>query len=75
MRAVKSIRIKENVWETLHIFSRESGKPVSHIIEESVEEYLGKRNKFKAVDTLQQMQSLSLGGKTVSRKEIYAGRY
>ena len=75
MRIVRSIRIKENLWEVLRTFSRESGKPISHIIEESAEEYLGKRGKFKAVETLQQLPNLSLGGKTVSRKEIYEGRY
>ena len=75
MRIVRSIRIKENLWEVLRTFSRESGKPISHIIEESAEEYLGKRRKFKAVETLQQLPNLSLGGKTVSRKEIYEGRY
>jgi len=75
MRVVKSIRIKENVWEVLRTFSRENGKPISHIIEESAEEYLGKRGKFKAVEALKSMPNLSLGGKTVSRKEIYEGRY
>jgi len=72
---VKSVRVKEDLWEGIRAFSKESGKNISNIVEESVEEYLGKRTKFKAVEKLQQMPGISLGGKPVSRKEIYEGRY
>ena len=75
MRIVKSIRIKEELWENLRALSKEDSKHISDIVEESIEEHLAKRNKAKAIEKLQQLPGLSLGGKPVSREDIYEGRY
>ncbi len=75
MRIVKSIRIKEELWENLRALSKEDGKHISDIVEESIKEYLAKRNMAQAIEKLQQLPGLSLGGEPISREDIYEDRY
>ena len=75
MRVVKSIRIREDLWESVRTLSKEQNRYISDIIEESLEKYLAQQVGNKAVETLKSLPSLSLGGKTVSREHIYEGRY
>ncbi len=75
MRVVKSIRIREDLWENVRALSKEQDRYISDIIEESLEKYLAEQCSEKAVETLKRLPALSLGGETVTRKEIYEGRY
>lgn len=72
---VKSVRLKEEIWETLRRLSKEEGRPLSHLLNEAIEEYVAERTKQKAVERLRKLPRLSLGGKPLSREEIYDGRY
>ncbi len=71
MRVVKSIRIREDLWERVRALSKEQNRYISDIIEESLEKYLAKQVSNKAAKTLKSLPSLSLGGKTVTREDIY----
>ena len=75
MRVVKSIRIREDLWDNVRTLSKEQQKYISDIIEESLEKYLAEQSGEKAMETLKRLPALSLGGETLTRKDIYEGRY
>jgi len=75
MRVVKSIWIREDLWESVRTLSKKQHRYISDIIEESLEKYLAEQVGNKAVETLKSLPSLSLGGKTVTAKDIYECRH
>ncbi len=73
-RVVKSIRIKEEVWEALRQISKERNEPITYILEEALEKYLTEVFRKKAVKKLQDLPSLHLGKKAFTREEVYEDR-
>ncbi len=45
---VKSIRVKEEIWETLRRVSKEENKPLTQLLDEALEGYLGEKIKKKS---------------------------
>jgi len=72
---VKSIRVKEEVWEILRQLSKEKNKPLTHILEEALEKYIEEIFRKRAVEKLRNLPNLSLGKEIFTREEIYEDRY
>ena len=70
MRVVKSIWIREDLWESVRTLSKKQHRYISDIIEESLEKYLAEQVGNKPLETLKSLPRLSLGGKTVTGEDI-----
>ncbi|RLD96769.1 MAG: hypothetical protein DRI91_06580 [Aquificota bacterium] len=71
---VKSIRVREELWERLHRLSREESKPLTQLLNEALEKYLAEKSGRKAAEKVRNLPVLSLGGEPVTREEIYEDR-
>ncbi len=72
---VKSIRVKEEIWESLRRLSKEENKPLAHLLNEALERYLADKIRKRGAEKIQKLPRLSLGKDTITREEIYEGRY
>lgn len=72
---VKSIRVKEEIWETLRRLSKEENRPLTQLLDEALEKYLVEKIKKRAAEKIRKLPRLSLGKDTITREEIYEGRY
>lgn len=73
-RVVKSIRIREEIWELVRQISKEQNKPIAYILEDALEKYISEIFKEKAVKKLQSLPTLHLGEEPFTREEIYEDR-
>jgi len=71
---VKSIRIKEELWEGLHRLSKEENKPLTQLFNEALERYLAEARGKKAAEKIRNLPTLSLGEEPLTREEIYEDR-
>ncbi len=72
---VKSVRVREDLWERLRKLSQESSKPLSQLLNEALERYLGEVDGKRAAEKIRNLPELSLGGKPLTREELYEDRY
>ncbi len=72
---VKSIRVREEIWETLRRLSKEENRPLTQLLDEALESYLAEKIRKKAVKKILNLPKLSLGKEPITREEIYEGRY
>ncbi len=72
---VKSIRVKEEIWEALYRLSKEENKSLTQLLNEALEKYLAEKIRKRAIEKMQKLPKLSLGNKPLTREEIYEGRY
>lgn len=72
---VKSIRVKEEIWESLRKLSKEENRPLTQLLNEALEKYLADKIRKRGAEEMQKLPSLSLGKDTITREEIYEGRY
>lgn len=72
---MKSIRVKEEVWEILRQLSKEKNKSLTHILEEALEKYIEEIFRKRAVEKLRNLPNLSLGKEIFTQEEIYEDRY
>ncbi len=70
---VKSVRVRKELWERLRRLSRERNKPLSQLLNEALESYLSEMEGGKAAERLRSLPRLSLGGKPLTREELYLG--
>ena len=71
---VKSIRIKDELWEGLHRLSKEENKPLTQLFNEALERYLAEKSGKKAAQKIRKLPALSLGKESCTREEIYEDR-
>ncbi|MDL1957724.1 MAG: hypothetical protein LWW95_11870 [Candidatus Desulfofervidus auxilii] len=72
---MKSIRVKEEVWEILRQLSKEKNKSLTHILEGALEKYIEEIFRKRAVEKLRNLPNLSLGKEIFTQEEIYEDRY
>jgi len=72
---VKSIRVKEELWESLHRLSKEENRPLTQLLNEALERYLAEKSGKKAAEKIRNLPTLSLGEEPLTREEIYEDRY
>jgi predicted DNA-binding protein len=71
---VKSIRVEEELWDSLHRLSKEEDRPLTQLLNEALERYLAEKSGRKAAEKARNLPALSLGGEPVTREEIYEDR-
>ena len=71
---VKSIRVKEEIWECFRRISKEENRPLSQLINEALEKYLAEKAGKMAAEKILKLPELSLGPEPLTREEIYEGR-
>ena len=71
---VKSVRVKEEIWEALHRLGKEENKSLTQLLNEALEKYLTEKIRKKAIEKMQKLPKLSLGNKPLTREEIYEDR-
>jgi len=72
---VKSVRVKEEIWENFRRLSKEENRPLAQLLNEALEKYLIEKGGKKAAEKIRRLPELSLGNEPFSREEIYEGRY
>ncbi len=76
MKAVKSIRIDEDLWQELKEYTLERGMTISSVLEEAIKEFLKRqraRNGLKRLRKLPKVHIPQLN--EITREDIYANRY
>ncbi len=68
---VKSVRVREDLWEGLRKLSRKKNRPLSQLLNEALERYLGETDVEEAVEKIRSLPELSLGEEPLTREELY----
>jgi len=71
---VKSVRVREELWESFRRISKEENRPLSQLINEALERYLAEKSGKIAAERIRRLPELSLGVEPLTREEIYEGR-
>lgn len=72
---VKSVRVREEIWENFRRLSKEENRSLAQLLNEALEKYLAEKGGRRAAEKIRRLPKLSLGKEPLIREEIYEGRY